>query len=75
MSLQERCDFTRAVTHQVVGLSGLYEVYIGARVHIHYVSGRVGRQQQSVVAALVRQPRQELRLRVVVAIGQPWTIS
>lgn len=58
-----------------MGFSGLYEVDIGASMHIHYVSRRVGRQQQPVVAALVGQAREELRLRVVVAVGEPWTVS
>lgn len=46
----------------------LYEVHIGTRVHIHHSSGLVGGQQQAVVAALVGQSGEELRLRQTVPV-------
>lgn len=46
----------REISHQVMSLSGLYEVDVGARMHIHYVTSGVGRQQQPIIAALVGQP-------------------
>lgn len=56
-------------------LSGLYEVDVGAGVDVDRVPGLVGGQQQPVVAALVSQPPEELRLRVDISLLQAGTIG
>lgn len=53
----------------------LDEVHVGAGVYVDDIAGLVGWQQQAVVAALVRKPRQELRLRVAVAVLQRRTFD
>lgn len=53
----------------------LNEVDIGAGVHVDHVPGLVGGQQQAVVATLVGEPRQELRLRVAIAVVQRGTLK